>query len=355
VIWLRQQLRTLRALTRFAFGWLVYVRTGQTPPSAYQALIQLFCATGGRFNDLISAFISRHSPSKFEGVADGVLGCLDQRAIDAKTKELDAKGFLVFPSALSVDQCARLMKFAMGTPSCVRRMDGESVGRAAVRVRFDPSNPLGVRYDYDPQDLLDCADVQALLSDRTLLAIAQAYLKTIPKADILSMWWHTNFHSQPDSEAAQFFHFDMDRIKWVKIFIYLTDVGPEDGAHSFISESHRVSGIPPKFLRRGYVRLSDEEVREHYGENQEIRFTAPKGTIIIEDTRGLHKGNPVQPGGVSRLMLQLQFSNSLFGAETPVAKIRKMLDPGLQALVDEMPMIYEQYIGNDHSAKAPIS
>jgi hypothetical protein len=40
-------------------------------------------------------------------------------------------------------------------------------------------------------------------------------------------------------------------------------------------------------LTKGYQRLSDEEVSRAYSKEKFIEFTAPKGTIIIEDTRGL--------------------------------------------------------------------
>jgi hypothetical protein len=75
-----------------------------------------------------------------------------------------------------------------------------------------------------------------------------------------------------------------------------------------------------------------------------MQFIAPKGTIIIEDTRGLHKGNPVQPGGNSRLMLQLQFSNSLFGGSTPTAKFRRIRDERLRSLVGADGDVYRQFL-----------
>jgi ectoine hydroxylase-related dioxygenase (phytanoyl-CoA dioxygenase family) len=184
--------------------------------------------------------------------------------------------------------------------------------------------------------------VQKLLADESLLHLAQEYLGCIPIADVLSMWWHTNFHNQPDSEAAQFFHFDMDRIKWIKIFIYLTDVGVENGPHSFVRGSHRTGGIPHDLLRRGYARLTDEEVVARYPESDILSFTAPKGSIIIEDTRGLHKGVNVQ--GAPRLILQLQFSNSLFGAKSPGAKFNNIISPELKRVLEVAPSIYSQYI-----------
>jgi ectoine hydroxylase-related dioxygenase (phytanoyl-CoA dioxygenase family) len=206
---------------------------------------------------------------------------------------------------------------------------------------FDAGNPLAVRYDYDPNRLLDNGDVQALLADASLLSLAQEYLGSAPIADVLSMWWHTNYHKQPDSMAAQFFHFDMDRIKWLKVFIYLTDVGPENGPHSFVSGSHRTGGIPTAVLRKGYARLTDEEVHDHYPAERCLQLCAPRGSIIVEDTRGLHKGQHVT--GAPRLMLQLQFSNSIFGTTYPRARISQVRDPGLQRMLEVAPRIYSQY------------
>lgn len=340
---LKQFARWLRAWTRFTFGWCVYAVTGRTPANAHLAMIYLFCHSGGRFNDRISSLIAQVS-GKVELLGKvGILGKVSPEFISSHLDQLKDRGYLVFPSALSTEVCDRLMAFALATPAQVRRMDGEPETAGKRMARYEPGNPLAVRYDYSPATLLDNQDVQALLADPSLIAIAQAYLGCLPKADVLSMWWHTNFHSRPDSEAAQFYHFDMDRLKWLKVFIYLTDVGPGDGAHSFIEGSHRTGEIPANMLNKGYVRLSDNEVLSHYTDAKQVNFCAPRGTVIVEDTRGLHKGNTVEPEGTSRLILQLQFSNSLFGANYPVAKIGQIHSPALTDLLQSSPSIYDCY------------
>jgi hypothetical protein len=341
---MKNTLRTLRDWMHLTMGWMVFRLTRKTPAYAYQALIRLFCRSGGTTNDRMSAWISSNNRITIDFTdREGVLGRVEPAALAAQLATLQEKGFLAFPSALSPEACDRLMAFARETPAKVRRMDGQAATEAPLE-RCDPLHPRAVRYDFPTQALLDNEDVQALLADPTLLSIAQAYLGCLPRADVLSMWWHTNFHSQPDSEAAQFYHFDMDRIRWIKVFIYLTDVGPADGAHSFIQGSHRTGAIPPALLSKGYVRLSDDEVLQHFGANNRMDFHAPRGTIIVEDTRGLHKGNVVQPQGESRLMLQLQFSNSLFGAQTLEAKIRSIVSPALRELANAHRGIYKQYL-----------
>jgi hypothetical protein len=339
---LRRTARTVVNLARFPYAALRFKRRGLTDPWAHQSLVQLFCATGGRFNDWASGLIrARSRPLELPSPV-GVLGDLQGAALKTHTETLRRSGYVVFPKAVPDDVCDRLMRFAREAPALVRRMDHEPEGQAPRRAVFDPDRPLAVRYDYPVEALLNNADVQAMLSDPSLLALAQSYLGSRPRADVLTMWWHTNFHDRPDSEAAQFYHFDLDRIKWFKVFIYLTDVGRDNGPHSFIEGSHRTGGIPQSMLRRGYIRLSDAEVLGHYGSQREVVFSAPRGTVIVEDTRGLHKGNTVS--GSSRLILQLQFSNSLFGGMYPKARFGPISDPRLQQMLHDAPDVYANFL-----------
>jgi hypothetical protein len=137
----------------------------------------------------------------------------------------------------------------------------------------------------------------------------------------------------------------MDRIRWIKFFVYLTDVGPDNGPHCFVAGSHKTGGIPNTFLDRGYVRIPDDEIHAAYPNERLIEFTGPRGTIIAEDTRGLHKGRPVVAG--HRLMLEFEFSNSLFGATSPhgVSRIRSFYSPEVEQFVRTHPAIYENWIG----------
>jgi hypothetical protein len=156
------------------------------------------------------------------------------------------------------------------------------------------------------------------------------------------MWWHTAYSKVPDKGAAQYWHFDMDRIKWIKFFIYLTDVGPNNGPHSFMKGSHRTGGIPEKLRMKGYARLSDDEVESCYSNDSVVEFSTPRGTIIAEDTRGLHKGKVVLSG--DRLLLQLQFSNSLFGGYYPPSRFSKMVNSNLQSMSVRYPRLYSNYV-----------
>jgi hypothetical protein len=325
----------------FSLGLLQFWLTGRNNQRAHGAMVYFFCITGGRINEWVCSFISRrHKPLGLTS-ASGVLGDISGAAGAQALEQLRTKGYFVAQQALPEDVCARLMEFALKTRAVVRHMDGESRPLSARMELYDAQKPLAVRYDYPVESLLANPDVQMLMADASLLALTEEYLQTRPRLDVMSMWWHTHFHDKPDSEAAQFYHFDLDRLKWLKVFIYLTDVGPKDGPHSFIRGSHVPGGIPEHFLKKGYARLSDEEVIAHYGPDSEVTFAAPKGTIIVEDTRGLHKGNPV--AGNARLILQLQFSSSLFGTNYPKNRIPAQHSAALKDRMRQIPDVYQAY------------
>jgi hypothetical protein len=314
-------------------GVRVFKRTGVTPPEAYQSFVRLFCLTGGISNEIISKLTRMHASQDIpRGIS--ILQGVDAAAEDRASRSLTVDGYVVLERALPEDRCARLLEFATGSRTRLRGRKGED--------RLVRGRPEGVRYDFFPEDVVNNADVQALMCDSFLLRVAQRYLSALPIADVTSMWWHTDYSKQPDEDAAQFYHFDLDRPKWLKVFCYLTDVGPDNGPHCFVQGSHRNAAIPWRIRSKGYVRLTDEEVEEAFGMQRLKAFTAPAGTIVLEDTRGLHKGLHVRSG--DRLMLQLQFSDSLFGGAYPPVRIRRPASLLLEECVEVFPTIFSNYI-----------
>jgi ectoine hydroxylase-related dioxygenase (phytanoyl-CoA dioxygenase family) len=320
-------------------GVAAYMKDGRTPNFAYQSMLQLFCATGGVSNDAMSSFIGLlNRPYQFQD-ACGALGDFSESDIESIGSDIENNGYHVFKERLPDALCDELLQYATTMP-CVRRgTDGE--GNSDTRLeRFPREKPDGVRYDFSEEELINHPLIQKLMADRSFIAIAQRYLRAQPIIDVVAMWWNV-VSARPDKGAAQFWHFDMDRIKWLKFFVYLTDVQPENGPHSFVSGSHRNGGISSDLLQKGYSRLSDEEVSSHYSPDKFIEFTAPRGTVIAEDTRGLHKGKHLTKG--DRLIFQMQFSNSLFGGDYPKSTIRNAKSPQLAEMMTSYPRLYSHY------------
>ena len=330
------------AALRLAAGSVAFAATGRTPPGAYQSMIRLFTLTGGWSNDVAARWLSLLHPPRRAPAASGVLGSLEAKAIDDLDRRLRRDGYVVFEKAVPVELCERILDFALRQPAKVRASDSGSKPPSGEIV-YDRANPRGIIYDFHPQVLVNQPDIQRLMSDLSIIALAERYLAAKPVLDTVNLWWTTAYGKAPDSAAAQLWHFDMDRLRWIKFFVYLTDVRMESGPHCFVAGSQRTHGIPRRFLDMGYARLSDEEVQREYTADAIKTFTAPRGSIIAEDTRGLHKGLPVRRG--DRLMLELEFSNSLFGG-TPVyeAKVMKYRDEAFHSFVDSHPRLFERWV-----------
>jgi hypothetical protein len=154
-------------------------------------------------------------------------------------------------------------------------------------------------------------DIQDLIMDPVLMNVARNYLQCEPIFDFPAMWWSTAFQKEASHEAAQLYHFDMDRIKWLKIFIYINDVDINNGPHSYIKGSHIVGAKPDSILKRGYARIEDRELAPFYKKDDFITLTGKQGEIFAGDTKCWHKGNPLVDG--HRLVLEFEYTSSLFG------------------------------------------
>ncbi|MDQ3000956.1 MAG: phytanoyl-CoA dioxygenase family protein [Fibrobacterota bacterium] len=315
-------------------GWRAFKKTGVTPKRGHQGLVACFCRTSGRSNDYLHNHIAKSRPPvPIDGV--GVLGSMAPEDIARIKTSLDDRGYHVFAHRLPDALCDRMLQWALAEKAVVK------VDKQPILVAYDRANPIGVRYEWTEEVIMKCPEAQVLMADPGILAVAQAYLGCKPILDLIASWWHTDFSRQPDKDAAQFFHFDMDRVKWLKFFFYITDVGPDNGPHTFVAGSHRTGGINRSILDKGQVRIEDAEVLGKYAPEDIIEFIAPRGTIIAEDTRGLHKGKHVHSG--DRLVFQLEFSDSLFGMEYPDPR-RAPAGDALRAMAKSYPGVYDRYL-----------
>lgn len=315
-------------------GWCVYFISGRTPNFAYQSMITLFCSTRGLSSDAMSKAIGIFRPTVPFAPYESVLGKSEEIDFGHIDQRLQEDGYFIFDNRLSDELCDKLLEFAL-TQKCAATTDKK---RYHV---FKRGAPQANRYNFKADDLLKDEEIQNLLADHAFADVAQRYLGARPKFDEVVMWWSTDFSKTPDEDAAQLFHFDMDKPKWIKFFFCLTDVEAHSGPHVFVKGSHKTNGIPSSMLKKGYSRLSDKEVVSHYGTDKIVEFIAKRGTIIAEDSRGLHKGKNLQKG--DRLMISLQFSNSSFGNNNRRWKLGPNLTDELKASLESYPHLYENY------------
>jgi hypothetical protein len=150
---------------------------------------------------------------------------------------------------------------------------------------------------YSKSEIIDINEINDLMYHPLICSVVSKYLGKNFQCTNVASWW--TFGNNNSAEEAEFFHRDLDNISWLKVFIYLTDTDISSGAHAFVPGSHRVN----KLLTFG--RYNDEQIKEKIGPF--IFVEGKKGTMIIEDTFGFHKGQHIKEDK-NRLILQFQYS-----------------------------------------------
>lgn len=141
-------------------------------------------------------------------------------------------------------------------------------------------------------------EIIELANSKSLLKIAGDYLGCMPTISNLQLWWSLPGHSV--AEQAENFHRDVDDWKFIKLFIYLTDVNEDSGPHVYVQKSCKKNrDLPIK-------RYTDREIEGLFGAENIIQMLAKRGEGILEDTFGFHKGQLAEKN--SRLLLQVQYS-----------------------------------------------
>jgi hypothetical protein len=171
--------------------------------------------------------------------------------------------------------------------------------------------------------------VSDYLGDPAFAGIAARYLGMVPRFTGAN-FWRTRPAEGADRTYSQLWHRDYNDRALVKVFLYITDVGPKEGFFEFISGSH---GRGP--LGRLYDEIGADGYREYPkpGEAEQmvaglpvvelnavpasqrsgpgtpwrrqpthIRCLAPRGTLIFCDTFGLHRGGYVEQGHRDMIM-----------------------------------------------------
>lgn len=272
---------------------------------SFQTFIRLFLITGGWSNNLVhKILLTNKILLKRSSSRDNIIN--NNKNIESFFQ----KGYFLKEDYIEQNQLDCINNFLKKQLGYYR---SEKIINSNKFTKLNINNPEAVAFHYRSSDLIKSKTIQNLLINNEILGFVQNYLGSMPIIDLIECWWSFPT-SQPDKEVAQMWHFDMDRPKWVKVFIFLEDCNFNNGPHCFIEGSHKNNSLPFNIRKMGYSRIEDSEINKYFNSSKIKVFTAKKKTILFEDTLGLHKGQKVQNG--KRLILQFQYSSSLFGANT---------------------------------------
>jgi hypothetical protein len=336
-------LRKLAVTVRMPFsalrGLTQYRHQGRISTEVWNHLLRAHCATNGRSTTLLNLITKAARPPRKPVPVDGLLGQFDTKRQQKIVAALDRDGFYIFPETMPQAFCDGLQNFAAAAPTVIE--GNHDLQRPLIP--YDSSHPVSRTYKIMEKDSVCNPQMQQLIADPVFVAIAESYLGTLPAIGGLDVWWSARYGNTAGSDAAQLFHFDFDAPPaWLKLFVYVTDVGPENGPHVYVRGSHK-AGLAPaaEFRGRGYERISDEEMEAAFGAEQLIEIKGRRGTVFMADTRGFHKGK--FPTGGDRLVAQVIYCSPIFNDHGNPPALPAQIEPRLATAISAAPQVYERY------------
>ena len=166
---------------------------------------------------------------------------------------------------------------------------------------FDRLSSVGISRLTGTINLNNDNSLREMILSKNVLEIAASYLNC-RDISINATFFISNPMTISEKEKylnAQYFHWDNDFSKFLKLYIYLTDVEDGCGPHIYIPFTHRKKKPEHKLCRL----YSDENIFNSYDKKK--IFYGKAGSCFFVDGYGLHKGET--PYLKPRLMINIHF------------------------------------------------
>lgn len=229
-------------------------------------------------------------------------------------KDLENNGFVVIKNFINVDELLKIKQefdIFLDTGTSLLPVSNDSVrpindlGKSVVFLDNSDlilgqkhcknfTNNMVLR---DP--LLNIPKIASIAFNPSLLNFTSSYFGTLSGLGGLNL--RKSFVNSLPEFDTQYFHVDPNSVKFLKCFFYLNDVDVDGGPFCYVKGSHK-----KKFV--GYTRKyrwTLDEILMYFPQESIVNITANVGDLIIADTNGFHRGNPIK--SKDRTMLTLDY------------------------------------------------
>lgn len=222
-------------------------------------------------------------------IAPGRLAAM-RADLDAAIRALDFEMPCLAQTRVDPERHAGLIdNFMYGSPQQLAQM-------GVTFDRTEAQNYEQVVRDFNPSTLtlymLERSEAyRQVWLDPYLLDIVTNYMGIVPR--LSEAYVRRNFPA-PHRTMNHYWHRDLNTpLHLLKIFFFLSDCSAENGPHEFVRGSHRELSV-----LNGKRYFSDAEVDRAYPPGSAAREVSlvKAGTVVIEDTRGLHRAQLPQAG-----------------------------------------------------------
>ena len=276
-----------------------------------RAIYEEMCAAAPEARAVFAAMVADKRRKAFVGIVDPPSG---EAAGMAAT--LSREGIIDLGVLVDAERVARMFAHLRPAPlyagHTVEHSDG--VPRDFEEVRR--TSHYGC---YSRDHILRCPHLIEIANDVRLLQVAECYLGCPPTIYSINAWWSFP-RSQTAARYSQSLHRDLEELRFLTMFIYLTPVDDKNGPHRFIRHSHSKAALTDALVKRGMQQSAVAALIKPLfvgtGYDQSAQADAllghlatiwkgPAGAAILADTYGLHMGIPLVEG--DRLMLWVRY------------------------------------------------
>ncbi len=234
----------------------------------------------------------------------------DDPDIARRAYTLQKKGVVVVPDFISAATCAQWqanIESLMAEHNVRARKNDDVAGVDAIEL--GEGARLTIRHSNDGKDAYDTGMVDCFHADKALPQLAEFTQHTTVEAIIAAASGqsverlNSNFYFNDSVTNPRGAHMDTYGPPSYKAFVYLTDVDTLDcGPYTYYPGTH--GATPWRYISMMWNTLRGfplTDARLHLGHKAKP-LLAKKGTLIISNQRGFHKGWPQAPGA-ERLLL----------------------------------------------------
>ena len=152
-------------------------------------------------------------------------------------------------------------------------------------------------------DNLRCPHMLELITNDKVINLASSFLGSpATLTNLLPMWSFKSHHDEPIN--MQLFHRDAEDYKFIKIFIFLSDVQKGNGEQVYIKGTSNMKNLPIELYK--IERYPNQLINRHLDLKKHLALTGSAGFSWAANPYGIHRGTV--PSDTHRLLLQLQFS-----------------------------------------------
>jgi hypothetical protein len=239
-------------------------------------------------------------------------------------RALQEHGIVGLGQVLSTDQLREVVGYFRSVPCYSAHVASYSDG---VPRSVDQAARVGTYGSYRIAQALQAPHLLELALNEDLLTLCEHYLGCLPTLYSVHTWW--TFAGSAEPGLTHRYHRDPDDHRFLSLFTYLTDVGPNDGPLDLLCGSHQVAQVEARVAayRRAHPQApavsaahffppmagggydpSNDSIPIPYDAlfaDRRATVVGSAGSAFLADTFALHRGNP--PTAHHRLACWIRF------------------------------------------------